>query len=154
MSTYSPDSGRTQTMAVVPMAYSDHEMDGDEDITSEYYDVHAQIEANVEQNHNSSEWKVIAPHGTSNRGRASSTSSSSSAASTAVSTNHGGGKHDDDGDDDDDAVMSHDRHVANHKRNGVNKSVHGPSRKAANLLAKVGVSDMIRSGKRCSAVVW
>ena len=83
---------------------------------------------------------------TSNRGRASSTSSSSSTASTAVYTHHGGGKHDNDGNDDDDAVMSHDRHVANHKRNGVNKSIHGPSRKAATLLAKVGVSDMIRSG--------
>jgi hypothetical protein len=46
-----------RTMAVVPMAYSDVEMDGDEDIdTSEYYNCKAQIEKNINQHHDSTIW--------------------------------------------------------------------------------------------------
>ena len=124
LSTFSPTSGKPTTMAVVPMAYSDHEMDGDEDIAPEYYDCQLQIQKRVEQNYEASDF---------------ATTLSSSSGSNSK---HGKSK----ADDDDDVMMQHDRHVSNHKRNGVKKSVHGPSRKAANLLAKVGVSDMIRSG--------
>jgi hypothetical protein len=128
MSTRSPGSGR-RTMAVVPMAYSDHEMDGDEDITTDYYDCRSQITANLEKNHFASEVNIHYGGGGDRGDGASSLSS-------VLDVEY----------DDDDVLMNHERDMMNHKKNARTKSVHGPSRKAANLLAKVGLSDMIRAG--------